>query len=108
VTDALQRATHLQYDARNRLTQIRDAADGLTTFQYDAAGQRLSTTDAVGRTTQYGYDALGRVTSLVTRKNKRKNKGVGCLCGYLGKPNAEKDTRPLLHSAFCILPEKDT
>jgi RHS repeat-associated protein len=80
ITDALGRATVLEFDSQGRRVQLTDALGRITRFAYDSAGNLVKTTfpdgsfkattydaakrktaeiDQAGRSTQFGYDAAG-------------------------------------------------
>jgi YD repeat-containing protein len=64
--DALGRSSAQQYDARNRLTQVTDAANGVIGYAYDGVDRLLRVTDPRGLLTQYSYNGLGDLTQLTS------------------------------------------
>jgi len=70
VTDALGRATGMDYDKRGNLARLTDALGNKTAMSYDKAGHLLKLRDALGAVYEYEYglglskaiDPLGRVT----------------------------------------------
>ncbi len=70
ITDALGRATKLDYDSYGNLDKTVDALGNKTSMSYDKAGHMLELRDAMGSTYKYEYtmglaksvDPLGRVT----------------------------------------------
>ena len=74
MTDAEGYRTQYQYDAANRLVEIKqerpDGPGGLqahliTSYTYDGNGNRLSEIDPAGRVTRYHYDPLDRLIAVI-------------------------------------------
>lgn len=61
VTDALNHATTMTYDALDRVNTSTDAAGQVTAYQHDAAGRVVKVTDPRGNATSYTYDGLGQL-----------------------------------------------
>jgi len=53
----------VSYDAKGRITQMGQGAQGLA-FTYDSANRVISRTDGVGQLTSYAYDAADRLTQV--------------------------------------------
>jgi RHS repeat-associated protein len=59
--------TQYVYDAKNRLTSIKDSITGTFAFAYDAMDRRTSLAYPNGATTSYAYDNAYRLTAMVTK-----------------------------------------
>ncbi|MEU9305835.1 polymorphic toxin-type HINT domain-containing protein [Streptomyces sp. NPDC048269] len=64
VTDAANNSWAYTYDARGRMTGSDDPDMGKSTFTYDNLDQQVSSTNASGQVQYTKYDALGRKTEL--------------------------------------------
>ncbi len=65
----LQKTLDYQYDALNRVEQIRNPNNSYTEYRYDYAGKLSAVIDPNGNKTSYAYDALSRLTG-VTQPGK--------------------------------------
>lgn len=74
--DALRRATKLigplgdttcyTYNAKDKLTAVKDALGNITRYCYDDRDRLVATINPLGDTTRYIYDALGQLTGVAT------------------------------------------
>ncbi len=78
VTDALGRATDIQYDrvamgcdVVDKPTRIIDPAGRITAMEYDSRQRLTHMTDAKGQVTQYEYNLRGDLTALTDAENHR-------------------------------------
>jgi RHS repeat-associated protein len=53
--------TEYEYDAKYRVTAVKQPLNRVTRYTYDASGNRTSMTDPAGNTWYYTYDAWGRL-----------------------------------------------
>ncbi|MDO8662137.1 MAG: RHS repeat-associated core domain-containing protein [Candidatus Omnitrophota bacterium] len=73
-TDALGRATQMEYDAKGNLTKVTDADNKITSFTYEPDFNLLLTsTDAQSNLTTYTRDASGNPTKVTDAYNNSTN-----------------------------------
>jgi len=61
--------TNYEYDSRDNLTKITDAAGNNSVFLYDSLGRKKSQTDPDMGTWQYEYDGVGNLTKQADNRN---------------------------------------
>lgn len=61
--------TNYEYDSRDNLTKIIDAAGNISTFTYDSLGRKKSQVDSDMGTWQYEYDGVGNLTKQTDNRN---------------------------------------
>ena len=64
VTDALNRETHYDYDAKGRMWRVRNPDGTQRSYEFDDAGNTTAMVDENGNRTEYGYDAMNRVVQV--------------------------------------------
>jgi RHS repeat-associated protein len=73
ITDALNRVTGFEYDARGRVTKTTFPSTLYETYNYDNLGNLVSKVDRKNNTTTYFYDALNRMYKKVYQDNSEVN-----------------------------------
>ncbi|MEK7116183.1 MAG: hypothetical protein AAB879_02185, partial [Patescibacteria group bacterium] len=68
ITDALNNATSITYNAKGLITSITDAQGNITQYTYNALYQLEAITDALNNTTRFAYDNRSNITSITDAK----------------------------------------